>query len=104
MKLTDLNAELRHPDRKPGDKTLTVPEAWGVNFTCPCRKHDIWAPFQHHTPSGTAWCATGTTLEDLSFIDSPRGSRSIRCNGECKAHFNITHGVLDFYGDSGVQG
>jgi hypothetical protein len=103
MKLTDLKAELRHPNWD-GTAPVTVAQAWGVHFTCPCGKHEIWAPFQHATASSPAWAASGEGLHDLTFSDSPRGSRSIRCNGPCKAHFNITNGAIDFYGDSGVKG
>lgn len=102
MRLTDLNAELRKI-RHPKDQALTVPEAYGLHFRCPCGQHDIWAPFQHACKSEPAWCATGTTLEDLSFVDSPRGSRSVRCNTPCKAHFNITSGAIEFYDDSGFK-
>lgn len=101
MKLTDLKPELRHPERT-GDPTLTVAEAHGVNFTCPCKEHEIWAPFQHACSSSPSWAATGTGVHDLTFSDSARGTRSIRCY-RCGAHFNITGGVLDFYGDSKVQ-
>ena len=99
MRLTDLNPRLRHPDIK----APTVSEAYGVEFTCPCGKHQLWCNFQNRYGGTTGWAATGTDVNDLTFHDSPLGTRSVRYLGPCKAHFNITNGALDFYDDSGVR-
>lgn len=104
MRLSDLSATLAHPD----NANPTLAQAWGIKFKCPgCvgtpHEHEIWAPFVGRS-SGAAWTPTGTSLEDLSFIDAPQGSRSIRVTeypGSCRSHFNIVNGGIEFYGDSG---
>lgn len=104
MRVRDLEPELRDGKRN-GDPALTVPEAWGLHMTCPCGQHKLWLPFQSHTPEGDhpAWCAQGTTLDDITFVDSPRGTRSVRCFHDCKCHFNIVSGAIEFYHDSGFK-
>src|SRR5262249_32075622 len=79
-------------------------------FDCPgCAgkpwSHRIWAPFLGRYPMDPArtaqWTASGTGYSDLTFSDAPGHSRSIRCLGGCRSHFNVTSGAIDFYGDSG---
>src|SRR5882762_8913458 len=101
MKLTpDLHAEFTP------EGATTVAEANGVSFDCPgClgteRHHRLHMPFASKCPTGTAWTEQGTSLEDLTFVDAPRGTRSLRVLGyPCHSHFNITGGAIGFYGDS----
>ena len=104
MKLVDLNPKFRGGF---GEETDDYDKAIGIHFDCPgCagtqNGHPIWAPFQgRYTGPGPKWAASGTGYQDLTFSDSPQGSRSIRCLGGCRSHFNVTGGAIDFYGDSG---
>jgi len=99
VRLTTLN-----PEYKPAGAT-SVPEAMGLQFDCPgCvgteRTHRIWTPFARSN-GGKGWAEQGTTFENLTFVDAPTGSRSVRVTGyPCHSHFNITNGEIDFYGDS----
>lgn len=81
-------------------------QAHSMEIDCPgCSgkpwTHRIWVPFKGKEPKypGPSWRTAGG-LEDLSLVDDPEGSRSIRMLGGCKSHFNITAGAIDFYGDS----
>jgi hypothetical protein len=100
MRLADLNACFS-PE---GAETVAAADA--VWFDCPgCvgteRQHRLRMPFASKHPTGTAWTEQGTTLEDLTFVDAPRGSRSLRVTGyPCHSHFNVTGGAIDFYPDS----
>ena len=82
-------------------KNLT--EALGVVFDCPgCkgteRHHRIWANF---ACGKRGWTEQGTSFEDLTFVDAPTGSRSVRVTGyPCHSHFNLTNGAIDHYPDS----
>lgn len=77
-----------------------------LDFVCPgcvgrLWAHRIFAPRAGvWTGGGAVWTYTGTSFEDLSFIDSPTGSRSVRVRGGCGSHFNIVNGEIEFHGDS----
>jgi hypothetical protein len=100
MKLTELN-----PTWWPKSAT-SMADAMGVSFDCPgCvgseRAHRVTMPFASKNPTGTAWTEQGTGFENLTFVDAPRGSRSLRVLGHpCHSHFNVTNGEIDHYGDS----
>ncbi len=100
MKLADL-----HPEFTPTSET-TIADADSLWFDCPgCvgteRAHRLRMPFAQKHATGTAWTVTGTDLTNLSFVDAPRGSRSLRVMGHpCHSHFNITDGVIDHYPES----
>lgn len=106
MKLTELRPQFRQGAPDWGD-TDSFSQAIAVEFDCPgCAgkpwSHRIWAPFMGRYPgSGACWSASGTGYTDLTFSDAPGHSRSIRCLGGCRSHFNVTAGAIDFYGDSG---
>jgi hypothetical protein len=97
VKLTDLN-----PAWWPATAT-TLAEAQAVEFDCPgCvgteRAHRIWANFAR---GKKGWTEQGTDFADLTFVDAPTGSRSVRVLGSpCHSHFNLTNGAIDHYGDS----
>jgi hypothetical protein len=97
VRLTELK-----PEYKPAGATC-VSEAKGIQFDCPgCvgteRSHRIFANFAR---GQRGWTEQGTSFENLTFIDAPTGSRSVRMLGvPCHSHFNITNGEIDFYGDS----
>lgn len=70
----------------------------GVEFDCPgCvgteRAHRVYMGLPH-------WKFTGSTVGDITFIDSDIGTRSLRCFSPCHSHFNVTRGVIDHYQDS----
>ena len=100
MRLTELK-----PAFKP-DGATDVAGADALVFDCPgCvgteRAHRLWMPFAQKHPTGTAWTVTGESFENLSFIDAPRGTRSLRVLGHpCHSHFNVTQGAIEHYGDS----
>jgi hypothetical protein len=106
MKLTELNPQFIDSSYGPVD---TFEQAAGINYDCPqCKlagkEHRITGiMFQKAVPEGSrpAWCAQGTGYEDLTFVDSPRGSRSVRhLGGHCHGHYNIHQGGIEFYPDS----
>lgn len=103
MRLSALRPDLQTMDGVPAAQFA---DAASVTFDCPgCvgtrHRHRIWAPFQGKSGSRVAWCAQGDSIENLTFVDSPQGLRSIRVLSGCKSHFNVTNGAIDFYGDSG---
>lgn len=109
MRLAELKPEF-HDEH--GSPTKDFSQACGVTFDCPgcvstLYSHRIWAPFQGivvgqlRVKFRVAWAASGTGVDDLTFSDSPQGSRSIRVLSGCKSHFNVTNGAIEFYGDSG---
>lgn len=109
MKLTELRPQFRQGEPEWGD-TDDYARAIAIEFDCPgCVgkpwSHRIWTPFLGRypmNPEKTAqWTASGTGYNDLTFSDAPGHSRSIRCFGGCRSHFNVTSGAIDFYGDSG---
>lgn len=77
-----------------------------VDFVCPgcigkLWAHRVFAPRAGAWPhGGSVWTYTGTSFEDLSFVDSPTGSRSVRVRGGCGSHFNVVQGAIEFYDDS----
>jgi hypothetical protein len=95
MRLTDLKPQFK---TKFGGEVATLEEADAIEFDCPlCHKngteHRVWAGFQQKfAERQPAWHVTGTGFGDLSFIDTPRGSRSIRYLAGCKVHLFITNG------------
>jgi hypothetical protein len=100
MNLTELE-----PEFMPEGAT-TVDQADTLWFNCPgCvgteRAHRLRMPFAQKHPTGTAWTVQGSDFTNLSFVDDPRGSRSLRVMGyPCHSHFNITSGQIEFHGDS----
>lgn len=102
MKLTDLNPVWWPSHAKPS----SMAEAFGVTFDCPgCkgteRAHRLTMPFASKNSTGAAWTEQGTDFDNLTFVDAPRGSRSLRVLGfPCRSHFNVTNGAIDHYGDS----
>lgn len=100
MRLTELNAKW-YPET-----ATSMAEALGVVFDCPgCkgteRAHRLHMPFASKNAHGTAWTEQGSSLEDLTFVDAARGTRSLRVLGHpCHSHFNVTSGAIDHYGDS----
>lgn len=100
MKLTELK-----PAWWPAS-AQAMPEATAVEFDCPgCqgteRAHRLHMPFASKNAHGTAWTEQGTGFEDLTFVDAPRGTRSLRVLGHpCHSHFNVTGGTIEFYSDS----
>jgi hypothetical protein len=106
VRLRDLHPELRRGPPVWGS-TAVFAEASSIEFDCPgCVgtpwHHRIWAPFLgKYETNGAAWSAVGESIDTLSFVDVPNHSRSIRVTSGCCAHFNVTAGAIDFYGDSG---
>jgi hypothetical protein len=109
VRLTELRPQFRQGGPGWGD-TNECAEAIGIEFDCPgcvgkAWSHRIWAPFLGRYPMGPAmtaqWTASGSGYHDLTFSDAPGHSRSIRCIGGCRSHFNVTSGAIDFYDDSG---
>lgn len=104
MRLAELRPKFHTSDFEETDDYAA---ATGIYFECPgCVntpfRHRIWAPFQdRYDGGGPAWCASGSGYQDLTFSDSPKGTRSIRVLSGCCSHFNVTSGAIDFYGDSG---
>jgi hypothetical protein len=104
VRILDLHPQFRAADGHPTDDFA---QAIAIQFDCPgCagtkRSHPIWAPFQgRYNGPGPAWSASGSGYQDLTFSDSPQGTRSIRVLSGCRSHFNVTGGAIDFYGDSG---
>lgn len=97
MRLTELK-----PKWWPETAT-NINEALGIEFDCPgCvgteRAHRIWANFAR---GKKGWTEQGDSFENLTFVDAPTGSRSVRVLGHpCHSHFNLTGGAIDHYGDS----
>lgn len=106
MKLASLSPQFRQGEPVWGD-TDDFAKAVAIEFDCPgCVgtpfEHRIFAPFLGRYPTeGPAWSASGSGYHDLTFSDAGAHTRSIRVNGGCRSHFNVTNGAIDFYGDSG---
>lgn len=106
MKLAELHPQFRQGPPDWGD-TDEYAKAIVVEFDCPgCIgkpwSHRIFAPFLNRGwGEGPSWSASGSGYHDLTFSDHGSHTRSIRCNGGCRSHFNVTGGAIDFYGDSG---
>ncbi len=97
MKFTELKPEFRPVagsalakqyalERAPG-----APQYMGVNFTCPCGKHEVWIPFRRSEPEtdkyGSSWIAHNETPELLTL------EPSILDRG-CGAHYYIRNGEI----------
>lgn len=83
-------------------------DATAVRFDCPAC-HSAGQPGHRLTMEFWRWKQTGADLAHLTFVDAVgedngRGgkfsTRSLRCYGPCHAHFNVTNGTIDHYGDS----
>lgn len=104
MKLVDLNPQFITKTLETVDNFSA---ADGINYDCPqCRRdgkeHRVTRiMFAHRLPETIqAWTCQGDSFENLTFIDAPRGSRSVRHMGACHGHYNIHQGEIEFYGDS----
>lgn len=89
--------------------TTSFEHALGVQFDCPgCKlaggkNHRIAMNIKGRGDDARLWWNPGnsTGLADLTFVDDGPHTRSLRVMGHpCHSHFNITMGVIDFYGDA----
>lgn len=108
MTLRELNAQLVNDSDVDGGfaHVDTLAEANGVRFDCPqCVTdgtpnrglHWIYCALNGNRRGWPVWCATGTTIDDLTFTGP--GPCSVKLLAGCMAHFYVRAGAIVLLAD-----